>query len=159
MKHLISLAILLSFSFGFGATESTEDKLPHETITHVNHETQKIEHTDWNKVFPQPVANKANATPPPASEILSPAFLSKISGTDVTLKWKSVEGAQYHLQVAKDPNFKWLVVDKPLITVTEYPLTGLQSGQQYFWRVYTQNPANWPSYTKGPSVKSSFEVQ
>lgn len=115
-------------------------------------------HHDWNKVSPQPVADTIQSKAPSPSKILAPNFLEKVKGTEVTLKWEAIEGTEYHLQVAKDPLFKWLLVNSPNITQTEYNLKDLTAGQQYFWRVYTQKPKNWAGSTKGPAVKSTFEV-
>lgn len=115
-------------------------------------------HHDWNKVSPQPVADTLKSEFPASSEILGPKFMEKISTSEVTLKWKAVEGVEYYLQVATDPKFKWLVVDTPNMTQTEYNLKNLESGKQYFWRVFTQKPKNWAGYTKGTDVRSMFEV-
>ena len=115
-------------------------------------------HHDWNKVMPQPVADTSKSNPPLPTKIIEPKFMSKINGTSATLKWEEVEGSEYYLQVSTDPKFKWLVVDTPNMTKTEYQLNNLEVGKQYFWRVYTQKPKNWAGYTKGPFVKSMFQV-
>lgn len=146
IKCLISLTILLSLQNAFAA-DSTND-----------HNSEKSTHTDWNKVFPQPTPNLSKSTLPASTQLLSPEFHAKVKAGDVTLKWKAVPSVMYHLQVATDPNFKWLVAEEKLVTFTEYTLKGAKPNQQYFWRVYTQIPDNTPSYTKGAAVKSSFET-
>lgn len=144
MKILIS--VLLAFAFQVS-----------QAADGGHHEGGKA-HKDWNQVFKQPEANPTLANPPEKTKLLSPAFLAEVKSTEVTLKWEAVEGAKYHLQVAKDPNYKWLVANEPLVTTTEYSLKGLEANHQYFWRVYTQKPENMAAYTKGPAVSSQFET-
>ncbi len=144
MKILIS--VLLAFAF---------------QVSHAaggGHGESGKAHKDWNQVFKQPVANPALATPPEKTKLLSPAFLAEVKATEVVLKWEAVEGAKYHLQVAKDPNFKWLLTNEHLMTNTEYTVKGLEANHQYFWRVYTQKPENMAAHTKGPAVSSQFET-
>lgn len=143
---ILSLITLISYPVSFAAD--------HES----GHKEEKS-HKDWNEVFKQPVGNEALAQAPEKTQIIEPTFLAPITGSEVTLKWTPVVGVKYHLQVATDPNFKWLVMDEALVTYTEYNLKNITAGQQYFWRVYTQKPENNNSYTKGPAVSSSFEVQ
>jgi hypothetical protein len=149
MKALIVVLMALAYQFSFAHGENpTAPAL----------ETEKGE-KDWNQIFKQPVTNGALAQPPAATQIIEPAFMSEVKGSEITLKWKPVEGAKYHLQVAKDPMYKWLVVNEPLVTYTEYSLKQLQPKTQYFWRVYTQKPDNNRGYTKGFPAGSEFEVK
>lgn len=115
-------------------------------------------HTDWNKVSPQPVADTSKSVLPKSTKLLTPQFLEKVKATEVLLKWEDVADVEYYLQVATDPVFKWMIVNTPNMKITEFNLKNLEAGKQYFWRVYTQKPNNWPGYTKGAVVKSSFEV-
>lgn len=115
-------------------------------------------HKDWNEVFKQPVSNLQLSEIPAKTQLLEPAFLAPVTGTEVTLKWKPVENVKYHLQVATDANFKWLVVNEHLVDYTEYNLKNLQSKQQYFWRVYTFKQGNKLGYSKSLSASSSFET-
>ncbi|HMB89211.1 MAG TPA: hypothetical protein VKP65_00095, partial [Rhodothermales bacterium] len=56
--------------------------------------------------------------------------------TTLTLDWADLTGAdEYHLQVAQASNFSNPVVDENGLTQTEEEISGLQEGQQYFWRV------------------------
>lgn len=146
IKCLISLTILLSAQISL-ADDATPDHSSEAPAAH-----------DWNKVFPQPTPNLALGTIPPSSEIVAPAYMSKVPAGEVTLKWKPVPHVMYHLQVATDPNYKWLVADEKLITYTEYKLKAAKPNQQYFWRIYTQATDNKPGYTKGAAVSSEFET-
>jgi hypothetical protein len=153
MKLIISLLTAITCHFAF----AEQSAAPHETKKHEagGHEgTEK----DWNEVFKQPISNQNLSQMPQQSQILEPGFLSQVKGTEVTLKWKAVEGVKYHLQVATDPNYKWLVANEPLVTYTEFALKDLKPNQQYFWRVFTQKPGNQRGYTKSLAVGSEFET-
>ena len=63
-----------------------------------------------NSLYPTKQANLAMAVRPAIVELKSPAFLSTVGAGSVKLEWTASSGSeQYHLQVATDPNFKWLV--------------------------------------------------
>ena len=145
MKLLISILLSLTCQLTFAAHAA-------------EHKEGEHAEKDWNEIFKQPVANKDLSQFPAQSQILEPCFLSQVKGTEVTLKWKAVEGVKYHLQVATDPNYKWLVANEPLVNFTEYALKDLKPNQQYFWRVFTQKPDNQRGYTKGLAVGSEFET-
>ncbi len=109
--------------------------------------------------FPKKQADKTMATRPEAPELLEPAFMTKVTGGSVTLKWKEVAGStNYHFQLATDPNFKWLVKDDFLFQGTSYQATGLEAGKHYYWRVAAQKGTNDPAYTKSGFNKSMFET-
>lgn len=108
----------------------------------------------------QPDMVKEKATLPGKIEILEPKTLSKVSGTAVTLKWTPAAGAKvYHIQVATDARFKWLLTENHNVTGESFEVANLQQGQQYFWRVAGRSPENDPSWTKGFFATSSFEVK
>lgn len=108
----------------------------------------------------QPDVVRSKGTLPGRTEILEPKALSKISGGSVTLKWKGAEGASvYHVQVATDPRFKWMVTENHNVAGETFEVTGLEAGQQYFWRVAGRSPENDASWTKGYFSSSSFEVK
>lgn len=120
----------------------------------------KAKHRDNNALFPAKEPNKALATFPAASEILEPSFMQSVSGAEATLKWKEVEGVgNYHLQVATDPNFKWLKVNETLFKGNSYTIQGLEAGQTYYWRVAAMKPENSAGYIKGEFVKSTFKTK
>ena len=169
MKAFIVILMALTYQISFAKKSilvaQNSEKAP--AVAHPKEEGQGMGHKekheeqekDWNEIFKQPVANVALSEMPTSTQVVEPAFLSQVKGSEVTLKWKAVEGVKYHLQVATDPNFKWLVVNEPLVSYTEYPLKNLQPKTQYFWRVYTQKPDNSRGYTKGQPAGSEFEVQ
>lgn len=109
--------------------------------------------------FPKKQADKTLATRPESPELIEPAFMTKVTGGTVTLKWKEVAGAtNYHLQLATDPNFKWLVKNDFLYQGTSFEATGLEAGKHYYWRVAAQKGTNEPAYTKSGFNKSMFET-
>jgi len=148
MKLVIKALILLAISM-------TGSSLQAET-PNAGAQESKDTHHDWNKVFPQPSPNLARGTIPNMTKIIAPAFMAQIPAAGTTLKWEQVPGVFYHLQVATDANFKWLVSDQPMIKANEYEIKDLKPGQQYFWRVFTQNPENKNGYTKSAAVRSVF---
>ncbi len=108
------------------------------------------------EIIKQPVSDVENGTRPAMPVLQSPEALAK-TGTNVTLKWQEVKGASfYHIQVATDPNFKWLIVDEHNFPQTSFQPQGLTAGQNYFWRVAARKPDNFASYTKSFFSSSSF---
>lgn len=64
-------------------------------------------------LFPKPEADKSKTTRPGKVTLLEPKALSSVQGNQVTLKWKEATDADsYRVQVATDPNFKWLVANE-----------------------------------------------
>lgn len=74
-------------------------------------------------------------------ELRTQANNSKDVAPRTSFTWSSVPNAEtYQLQVASDPDFSNIVVDKPGIVGTSYTLTmNLATDTQYYWRVYAQN--------------------
>lgn len=65
-----------------------------------------------------------------------------------TLEWKAAEYAQtYDVQVSSYSNFSSTLVNLTGLTAVTLPVTGLSSGERYFWRVRSVNAA-------GPSAWS-----
>jgi hypothetical protein len=111
-------------------------------------------------LLPQPTPNKEKGTRPSKVTLESPAALSKVSGGAVTLKWSESKGATaYHVQVATDPNFKWLVTNENFVKGNTFEVKGLEAGKQYFWRVAGMNPDHTTEYVRGDFVWSSFTAQ
>ncbi len=109
------------------------------------------------ELLKQPERDVANGTRPSTPVLQEPEALQKVSGTNVTLKWQAVEGAAvYHVQVASDPNFKWLIADEANFNQTSFQPQGLKLGQNYFWRVAARNPANYAGRTRSFFATSSF---
>jgi hypothetical protein len=112
----------------------------------------------YRNLLPQPKANKALATPPRKVELKSPEALSKVTGTNVLLEWTPSEGAEtYHIQVAKDPAFKWIIQENHSVKSTSFQATNLPKGQ-IFWRVAAQKPGNMAAHWKSVFTSSSFEI-
>jgi hypothetical protein len=117
-------------------------------------------HDQKAPLFVQPEADLSKSTPPSAPELLEPEFMAKINGATTTLKWKSVAMADYYtVQLATDPNFKWLVANEFMHKSTSLEAKGLEAGKHYYWRVFAGKSSNEPSYTKSIAAKSMFQVQ
>lgn len=97
----------------------------------------------------------------PHSPVLTePSFASMISGNTVELKWAPVQDAEsYHVQVASDLNFKWIVAEQNLFTNSTFTVSNLESGKSYFWRVASIKSSNMNQFTKSPFKVSKFEVK
>lgn len=112
------------------------------------------------KVMPQPVADKAKATLPSKVELVEPKAFATVSGTSVELQWKAATGAtSYRVQVAKDPNFKWLVTQQDFVKDTKFTISGLEAGAEYHWRVFPWAKENDPTWTSGFATRSVFTVK
>ncbi len=112
------------------------------------------------ELFPPKQANKTLSTPPASTTLATPTFMAKISASEVTLKWNPVDGVEnYHLQVATDPVYKWLVAEEQLFSGTSYELKNLEAGKHYYWRVAAVKPGNMATYSKSEFKKSMFETQ
>ena len=147
---MISFATLNAFSSASDNKASTGNE--HGSVS-------KAKQHDPGSLFPQPKQNKDKSTPPAKATLSEPAFMAKITGAKATLKWSAVSGAEnYHLQVATDPNFKWLKVDDQFQKNTTYELTGLEAGKSYYWRVAAVKNSNDAMYIKGDYEKSMFET-
>lgn len=117
-------------------------------------------HRDNTALFPPKAPVKSLTEPPEKSELLEPPAFASVPGPAVTLKWKPADKADsYHIQLATDPNFKWLVQDLQLYKDTSFEAKDLVSGQRYYWRVAGLRPGNDPGYAKGYFVKSTFIVK
>ncbi|MCX7978851.1 MAG: fibronectin type III domain-containing protein [Bdellovibrionaceae bacterium] len=117
-------------------------------------------HRDNTSLFPPKQPNKALVSSPAAPKLLEPATFAVVNGPEVSLGWQAVEGAtSYHLQVATDPNFKWLKVDNANLVTTNFKFSGLEAGKFYYWRVAAFKAGNGPGYHKSPFSKSTFEVK
>ena len=99
-----------------------------------------------------------DSTPPPTPTLLSPASLTKASGTP-TLSWQDVtdpSGVTYSLQIAKDATFNILVLQKDGLKQSEYTLTSqevlgnVSKDTPYYWRVKAIDGANNQSDWSAP---------
>lgn len=137
----LSLALVLTASVGFANSEHHEGR-------------------EKPILFPPKQADASLATRPAKVVTLEPAYLATMKPGSVTLKWKESEGAEvYHVQVAKDSNFKWLVTENFDVKGTTFEVGGLEAGNNYWWRVAGRRPNNDALYTKGYFGVSSFKVR
>ncbi len=121
---------------------------------------EKEEHRDNAALFPPHHADSGKSTPPAAVKLLEPAFQAKLGGTETALTWEASQGAtSYHVQVATDPNFKWLLSDEHFVTGTKFQAKGLEKGKTYYWRVAPWKDGNLAATNKGPFSNSIFEIQ
>ncbi len=117
-------------------------------------------HRDNTALFPPQVADKSLSTPPAQTKLTSPEFMAKIKADAQKLEWTASSSADsYHLQVATDPNFKWLMVDEHWVKATSYEVKGLQKGKHYYWRVAAVKSNNDPMSLKSNFVSSMFAAE
>lgn len=84
--------------------------------------------------------------------------------TEVNTTWNSSNGAvSYHVQIAKDPDFNNISVQKDGITNTFYKSPTLEKNVKYFWRVAANTPDNqkkwsavWNFTTKAEQEKPTL---
>jgi hypothetical protein len=120
----------------------------------------KGEHKDlskeMNSLFPEKQQNPKLSTRPSVVEITAPKFLSKVTGA-AKLEWKEARGANaYHVQVATDPNFKWLVAEDHFVKNNAFEFAKAEAGHKYFWRVAAYNTDNESMFTKSNFTSSVF---
>lgn len=109
-------------------------------------------------LYPEHVANPSMSTPPAKVTLVEPTYMQKVNADSVTLKWNAVDGAEsYIVQVATDPNFKWLVKEENLYTKTELSVSNLEANTHYFWRVAAVKSSNIAGTTKGPFAVNTFQ--
>ena len=130
------------------------------------HGDQQTEHSGghnelsdrMNSLFPEKQKNTAVSARPKQTQLEEPKFLAKVPTGTVQLKWTETSGAtNYHVQVATDPNFKWLLVNDHWIKNTNYDFTAAEPGKRYFWRVASVKNDNISMYTKSLFVSSAFD--
>jgi hypothetical protein len=152
MTNLKNLLLALAFLVVGGTIHAAEEA--HHEGSGAAEEAHKPD------FFPKKQADKSKATRLPMAELIEPKALAVVTGTSVTLKWKAVEGAEsYRVQVATDPNFKWLVTQQDFHKETSLQVNDLKAGEHYFWRVYAVNTQEDPGWTSSFSSMSSFAVK
>lgn len=161
MKQLLSflvLTITLTLTFAaFANTEAPTAAAGHGTEKAAAHTPAKKGGADLN-LFPPPQADHSKVARPAKPELVEPSFHSKIAADAITLKWNAVATANaYHLQVATDPNFKWLVNEEMMTKNTSFEVKGLKPATHYFWRVAALKTDNTQTYMKGWFASSEFE--
>ncbi|MFN7905693.1 MAG: fibronectin type III domain-containing protein [Pseudobdellovibrionaceae bacterium] len=117
-------------------------------------------HRDNTALFPTLTPDKSFATPPPRTKLIAPAFMAKITSDKQKLEWSAATGADaYHVQVATDPNFKWLVVNEHWVKDTSFEVRDLEKEKHYYWRVAGVKSDNDAMYIKNNFVSSMFSTE
>lgn len=150
MKALLTLALSLMMTApAFAADEKHEE-----------HHGGAPSHRDNSALFPPKKADPSKSTPPATPKLVAPKFQEELAAGDVTLKWEEVPTANvYHVQVATDPNFKWLKIDDHSVRATTLDVKGLEKGRLYFWRVAGWKNDNMAATSHGQFAVSTFEVK
>jgi beta-galactosidase len=87
-------------------------------------------------------------TPPPIPEV--PGLLSPVNGstgvnTSPTLEWNTAARAEsYDVQISEDASFSGATATS--VSGTSYPVSGLDTETEYYWRVLARNgsgPSEW----------------
>lgn len=113
-----------------------------------------------NSLFPEKQQNAAQRARPEIVKLTTPTFLSTVGAGNVKLEWSAAEGATgYHLQIATDSNFKWLIIDDPLVKTNSFDFSKAEAGQRYFWRVSSTKYENKTTFTKSLFTSSAFDVK
>jgi hypothetical protein len=111
---------------------------------------------DMDGLFPPPKSDMSQSERPEKPELVAPAYFAKIGDSKVKLEWKASPNAEaYHVQVATDPNFKWLVKEEEMFKGTSLEIN-VDGGKHYFWRVSAERPSNKASHTHGSFASSMF---
>jgi len=114
---------------------------------------------EMNALFPPPQPDLTLAQSPAKPSLESPTYYQKVAPGAVTLKWKeSAETPSFHIQVATDPDFKWLVKEEHLFKGNTLEISGLEASKHYFWRIAGIKSNNKNGHTKGPYASSMFET-
>ncbi len=111
----------------------------------------------WKPLYKPIEANKEVVSRPGKTSIVSPEWYAQVAAPATKLEWSEAERSTgYHVQVATDPNFKWLVQEQQYVKGTSLEVSGLEAGKQYYWRVAGMNEKNEPNYIKGDYARSMF---
>ncbi len=152
MKKVLvaSLIFIQSFS-GFAAGPASSEG---------GHGQSGKSHRDNTALFPPQVADKSRSTPPQQAKLISPKFMQKVTSDKQKLEWSASPTADaYHIQVATDPNFKWLVAEDHWVKTTSFEVSGLQKGKHYYWRVASVKSDNDSMAMKNNFISSMFSAQ
>ncbi len=129
------------------------------TKSHGNAHEEKLG-VKMNSLFPQYKPNPNAVARPSTVKLNSPKFLSEVPAGAVKLEWTPVDGASnYHVQVATDPNFKWLITNDPWVKTNSFDAAQLEAGRKYYWRVAAIRSQNESMFTKSVFVSSVFSIK
>jgi hypothetical protein len=124
------------------------------------YEEKKAHHAEvLNSLFPTKTPDKSLSQVPVTPDLVEPGFLASVNKT-VSLRWTAAYGADnFHLQIATDPNFKWLVLNEKFVQTNTFEFTAPETGKKYYWRVAGHSNGNKAGYTKSNFASSVFEVK
>ncbi|MBC7420862.1 MAG: fibronectin type III domain-containing protein [Bdellovibrio sp.] len=131
---------------------------------HTEHTGPAVDHhaklsKEMNSLFPEKQKNPTVTARPATVKLTSPKFLASISEPTAKLEWSAADGAtSYHVQVATDPNFKWLVANDYKVKTTSFEIANLEADHKYFWRVASIKDENEVMFTKSLFVSSVFST-
>lgn len=173
MKYLFTLIFTSLFGLSINTFASaTADAAKHDTQCGAEDKTQTCNDTKadthkatghhgglsekMNSLFPEKQKKAELGARPSLAAIIAPSFLAQVGAGNIKLEWKEAIGASdYHVQVATDPNFKWLVADEKFVKNTSFDFKA-EAGQRYFWRVASYKGDNAATFTKSNFVSSAF---
>ena len=149
MKTIVSL---IAFALTLALTSTSVAEEGHAAAGGHGNLSEKM-----NALFPPKEADVTKGHAPAKAKLVGPAFFSTVTGDSTELSWESVEGAsEYHVQVATDPNFKWLVADEHFVKATKFQVSKLEAGKHYFWRVAAVKEDNASTHRKAFFATSMF---
>lgn len=71
-----------------------------------------------------------------APQIIAPENNSKFLKSPITFQWTDFDKAtNHHIQIAKDPNFKVLVVNDSTLKQPTFTISDIETNTTYYWRV------------------------
>ena len=157
MKYILAFSVfILGLAIGTKSVASTESAPSAKDWTH-----KRLEQVA--AILPEPQKNSAQSARPAAVKLISPKFLSSVSGATVKLEWADSSGAKaYHIQVSKDAGFNnrsMSVTDEKWVKGNSFEVSNLEAGHKYFWRVAAVNNENDSMFTKSLFVSSAFETK
>ncbi len=155
MKLVVALFVfILAMSLSFESTAEGTDAGADHAAGHGDLSTK------MNSLFPEKQKNPAVALPPQQTKLVAPKFLSSVPAGAVKLQWSETSGAtDYHVQVATDPNFKWILVNEYFAKGTSLDFATAEAGKRYFWRVAAVKSENISIHTKSLFVSSAFDAK
>lgn len=170
MKFLVAIAAFL-FVLGFNLNSVAEEGHGADAADHAGKKPGYAANYDWSHkrhkqitaIFPPKEKTEGAATVPAKVKIVSPKFLSAVSGDTVKLEWTASEGATtYHVQVSKDAGFNnrsMYVAEDKRLAATSLEVKGLEAGVKYFWRVAAVNEGQESQFTKSAFTFSEFDAK
>ncbi len=101
-----------------------------------------------------PLSRVISIEPPKATSLMMPRNGFVACEDTLVLRWQWQPNASgYRLQVAEDPDFVKINLEKINLRATSCVLTGLKGPKEYYWRVAAENPAGISKYSKVFSFK------